>query len=196
NGPPTILSAALQTAFQAGEAKGAEREHLCNDGIDNDDNGLTDTQDPSCVDSLISASGLNGPQPTAGSIKSTGFAENKISLLQRIAGVSSAVTNQSNYSVISIYGGIKHDIRTISLQYQFSPQKILVEKGSKVTWINQDTTENHGINLMDKASGKIIFSYPVIRHGELAYYTFYNTGIYIYSDPKYTSMMGEITVTK
>jgi plastocyanin len=194
NGPPTILSAALQTAIRAGEAEAGEREHICDDGIDNDHNSLTDFQDPSCGDAGISALGFNGPSPHTASIKSTGFAENQTSLHKGIAGISSSGTNQSNSSVISIYGGSKHDIRTISLQYQFSPQKITVEKGSKVTWINQDATENHGISLMDKTSGKIIFSYPVIRYGTSAYFMFENPGVYIYSDPKYTSMMGQITV--
>ncbi|MEP6576971.1 MAG: hypothetical protein ABJB85_11130, partial [Nitrososphaerota archaeon] len=191
NGPPTILSAALETAIRA---EAGEREHICDDGIDNDHNSLTDFQDPSCGDAGISALGFNGPPSHTASIKSTGFAENQTSLHKGIAGISSSGTNQSNSSVISIYGGSKHDIRTISLQYQFSPQKITVEKGSKVTWINQDATENHGISLMDKTSGKIIFSYPVIRYGTSAYYMFENPGVYIYSDPKYTSMMGQITV--
>jgi plastocyanin len=193
NGPPTILSAAIQTAIPV---EAAEREHICDDGIDNDHNSLTDFQDPSCGDAGISALGFKAPPPHKAHIKSTGFAENQTSLHKGIAGIISSGTNQSNSSVISIYGGSKHDIRTISLQYQFSPQKITVDKGSKVTWINQDATENHGISLMDKTSGKIIFSYPVIRYGTSAYYMFENPGVYIYSDPKYTSMMGQITVPK
>jgi plastocyanin len=194
NGPPTILSTALETAIRAGEVEAGEREHICDDGIDNDHNSLTDFQDPSCGDTGISALGFNGPPPHTASIKSIGVAENQTSLHKGIAGITSSGTNQSNSSVISIYGGSKHDIRTISLQYQFSPQKITVEKGSKVTWINQDATENHGISLMDKTSGKIIFSYPVIRYGTSAYYMFENPGVYIYSDPKYTSMIGQVIV--
>ena len=113
NGPPTILSSAFETAIRAGEAQAGEREHLCDDGIDNDHNSLTDFQDPSCGGAGISALGFKGPPPRTASIKFTGFAENQTSLHKGISGIISSGTNQSNSSVISIYGGSKHDIRTI-----------------------------------------------------------------------------------
>ena len=70
-----------------------------------------------------------------------------------------------------------------------------MEKGSRVKWINQDSTESHGIKLIDNISGKVIFSYPVIRYATSAYYDFEKAGDFTYSDPLYPSMTGKITVT-
>ena len=100
----------------------------------------------------------------------------------------------SNPLVILMPEGGKHDIRTVSLHYKYSPEQVTVQKGSKVMWINQDPIESHGINLIDKISGKAVFSYPVIRFGTTAYYIFNQAGVFMYSDPILPSVTGQITV--
>ena len=67
---------------------------------------------------------------------------------------------RSNRLVILMPEGGKHDIRTVSLHYKYSPEQVTVQKGSKVMWINQDPIESHGINLIDKISGKAFFDTP------------------------------------
>jgi hypothetical protein len=61
-------------------------------------------------------------------------------------------------------------------------------------WVNNDPTQTHGINLIDRLSGKTVYSYPVIRPGTNTYYIFENAGHYTYTDPKYLPMSGLITV--
>ena len=164
----TILGTAFRNNLLPIQAE-AEllREDNCDDGQDNNHNGLRDSEDPSCG---------------AIKISSVGF------------GLSPLIPQQSNASIISISGEGKHDIRTISLfHYRYSPEKLTIEKGSMVVWINQDPDELHGINLIDKISGKTLFSYPVIRFGASAYYQFQEAGQFTYSDPMFPSMTGEIT---
>ena len=195
NGPPTLLVSALDTTLLPGKAEATlPREVICNDGVDNDHNGLKDSEDPGCGVSEMSEVGFEQSPLSIETINSQNFSENLILHQAEITDTSPLITQHSNTSVILISGGSKHDIRTISLFHQYSPQKITVEKGSKVMWINQDATDFHGIHVMDNISGKTIFSYPVIRFGTSVYYNFDHVGSYTYSDPKYPSMTGQITV--
>ena len=189
----TVLAAALQTNLLPIQAEAElPREDICDDGQDNNHNGLIDSEDPSCSAGTISSVGL-GSSPTSIPYKSLGNMSKSYVLNQK-AMTSLSPTQQSNISVISISGEGKHDIRTMSsFHYRYSPEKIAIEKGSIVIWLNQDPDQLHGINLIDKISGKIVFSYPVIRSGASAYYHFQEAGQFTYSDPKFPSMTGEIT---
>jgi hypothetical protein len=57
-------------------------------------------------------------------------------------------------------------VRTIKPVFGYAncmiPESITIEKDSVVMWINQDPAELHGINLIDKNSGKTFISnYPI-----------------------------------
>jgi plastocyanin len=196
NGPPTILASALESTILPGGAEATlPREDICNDGVDNDHNGLKDSEDPSCGMSEKSEVVFNGPQLNIEAINSLKVNENHVVIQAENTGANPLITQNNNTSVILISSGSKHDIRTISsFHYQYSPQKITVEKGSKVMWINRDATDFHEINVIDNKSGKTIFSYPSIRFGTSVYYNFDHVGSYTFSDPKYPSMTGQITV--
>jgi plastocyanin len=198
NGPRTILGAAFQTNLLPIQAEAKlPREVICNDGRDNDNNGLKDSVDPGCGITEISQLEFKNLPVSISTKISENSSENHSPRKSLVPSVSPLTTQNNKTSVISILGGDKHDIRTLSsFHYGYSPEKITIEKGSKVMWINQDPTDTHGINLIDRLSGKTLFSNPIIAFENFAYYEFQETGQFTYVDPMLPSMTGEITVVK
>jgi len=199
---PNILGVAPNILGVA-EAK-LSTENICNDGIDNDHNNLKDMEDPSCGDIIQS----NNPTlmtssgkiiPTVEVVVTENLTLNKLkgtSALHSVSG-NEEDTGRSTTTVISIIGvgtGQSHDIRTVSLHYKYSQDKITVTKGSKVVWLNDDPSQSHGINVLERISGKLIYTYPVIRSGNSAYFIFDNPGEYVYTDSQHPTMTGLITV--
>ena len=196
-GDPNILGA-FQTNLLPGSAEATlSSENNCNDGIDNNRNSLKDSQDPGC--SFLDLSQTEAkPLAVSNVSKSPTNTTKNLNLLKSQVDASPASSlGNGNIMVISIYGESgqqSHDIRTISLHYKYTQEKITIEKGTKVMWVNNDPIQTHGINLKDRLSGKIVYTYPVIRPGTNTYYIFENPGQYTYSDPKYLAMSGLITV--
>jgi plastocyanin len=197
--PRSIFGAALQTNLLPIQAEAKlPTENNCNDGQDNDHNGLKDSEDPGCGVTEVSQVEFENLPVSISTKISESSSENHIPIKNVVTSASPLATTLNNKtSVISILGAGKHDIRTISsFHYGYSPEKITIEKGSKVMWINQDPTDTHGINLIDRLSGKTLFSYPVIRFENFAYYEFQEPGQFTYVDPMLPSMSGVITVVK
>jgi plastocyanin len=189
---PTILASLLTTEAEAT----APREDICNDGVDNNENGAIDIEDAACsvpISFEVPSQNLSVDivQKYQGNPVDEGVLTKKIGTLNSLI----VADPSKNTSIILIPEGGKHDIRTVSMHYKYTPEHLAVEKGSRVKWINQDSTESHGIKLIDNISGKVIFSYPVIRYATSAYYDFERAGDFTYSDPLYPSMTGKITVT-
>jgi len=212
NGPssivdPSLLSGSPGVDITPGRAEGTllSKEVICNDGIDNDHNARKDSNDPNCALAMVSEIALKPTLPVTGSnvagngTKILGLVKSPVSGSGSDLQAKEQSASQDNSSsgdglVINIVGEGKHDIRTISLHYKYSENKITIGKGTKISWVNNDMSEPHGINLIDKATGNVVFSYPVIRPGNFAYYIFDNPGQYIYTDPKYPSLSGLLTV--
>jgi plastocyanin len=206
-GDPNILGISFpKDLFPSSAAAIGSDENICNDGIDNNHNSLTDTEDPTCIVPELTLASSNSPgdndltKLNIGGVGNHTIGLIKLSNSQNslvVSGGSNKVNTNSDNMIITITGGETHqthDIRTISQHYKYSPAKITVSPGAKVTWVNDDSSQTHGITLMDKVSGKIIFSYPVLRSGNLAYYIFENPGQYVYVDTKYATMTGLINV--
>jgi plastocyanin len=201
-GDPNILGVAFQSNLLPGSAEAAlTKENICNDGIDNDHNGLKDSEDPSCSVPELSPMGIKLIPGSIGLKTNANSPENKTFDKSKVTNsyFSMLDSNEVNTNtvIISITGtdnAQTPDIRTVSMHYKYSQERISIDKGTKVMWVNDDPTQAHGINLIDKLSGKIIYSYPVIRPGNSAYYIFENPGQYIYTDPKFMTMTGLITV--
>ena len=106
------------------------------------------------------------------------------------------VADDDNTYFISISGGHDRDLNDFVLAgLRFLPPRSLtVKKGSKLVWLNQDPAKTHGINVVDKVSGKIIFEHPGIRFGESVSYEFQGNGEFTFFDPVYQSMTGRISV--
>ena len=60
--------------------------------------------------------------------------------------------------------------------YKFIPQKIIVAKGTKVTWINNDSSP-HSVNSRDG-----LFDSTALQQGQTFSYTFDKTGTFDYVD--------------
>ena len=191
----TILATALRNNLLPIQAAAElPREDNCNDGQDNNHNGLRDSEDPSCGDAKISSIGF-GDFPSTIPVTSENASKSHALKQTGVTDVSPLISQESNTSVITISGEGKHDIRTISsFHYRYSPEKLTAEKGSLVVWLNQDPEELHGINLINKISGKTVFSYPIIGFGESTYYQFQEAGQFTYSDSMSPSMTGDITI--
>jgi plastocyanin len=189
----TILGAALQSNVEA-EA-GLPKERICDDGLDDNHDGLRDSQDPGCSAETITPAVFEN---SLSNISKSSGNESKIHTLNQSVMISDTpvTLRENNPSIISITAVIgKHDIRTSQyFQYSYSPQTIVIEKGSKVKWINHDSGDLHGITVKDTISGKIVFSYPPLRSGESAFYHFEDVGVFTYSDPIFPYMSGQITV--
>jgi plastocyanin len=181
------------------------REDICNDGRDNNRNGLVDYEDQTCVGPL------EAPRPTFTNSDSlsklnlkngndTKHLERDISSSASISysAVGSNPSGPGSQQVstieIRILGGGNHDIRTISFHYKYSQDTVTIKNGSKVVWINEDPAGPRGINLIDAISGKMVFSYPAIPFKSSAEYTFGEPGRYMYSDIKRSALAGEIVV--
>jgi hypothetical protein len=180
------------------------REDICNDGRDNNRNGLVDYEDQTCMGPLET------PRPTFARSDSlsklnlknesdTKHFERDISSstfvsLSAVASNLSGPGSQQGTIEIRILGGGNHDIRTISFHYKYSQDRVTIKNGTKIVWINEDPTGPRGINLIDAISGKTVFSYPVIPFKSSAEYTFGEAGRYVYSDIKRSTLTGEIVV--
>jgi plastocyanin len=174
------------------------REDICNDGRDNNRNGLVDYEDQTCMGPLIKSDSLSNLNLNNES--DTKHFERDISS-SASASYSAAGSNPSGPGSeqvgiieIRILGGANHDIRTVSFHYKYSQDRVTIKNGTKVVWINEDPTGPRGINLIDTISGKTVFSYPVIPFKSSAEYTFGEPGRYVYSDIKRSTLTGEIVV--
>jgi plastocyanin len=181
------------------------REDICNDGRDNNRNGLVDYEDQTCVGPL------EAPRPTFTSSDSLSKLNlkngNDTKYLERDMSSSASVSysavgsnplgpgsQQVSTIEIRILGGGNHDIRTISFHYKYSQDTVTIKNGSKVVWINEDPAGPRGINLKDAISGETVFSHPAIPFKSSAEYTFGEPGRYVYSDIKRSALTGEIVV--
>ena len=125
------------------------REDICNDGRDNNRNGLVDYEDQTCVGPL------EAPRPTFTSSDSLSKLNlkngNDTKHLERDTSSSSSISysavgsnpsgpgsQQVSTIEIRILGGGNHDIRTISFHYNYSQDTVTIKNGSKVVWINED----------------------------------------------------------
>jgi hypothetical protein len=164
------------------------REDICNDGRDNNHNGLVDYEDQTCGP-------LETPRPTfSGSHSLSKLNPRNESETIPLERYPSSGVSPSNTIEIRILGGGNHDIRTVSFLYKYSQDKFTIKDGTKVVWINEDPAGPRGINLIDTKSGKTVFSYPVIPFKSSANYTIGEPGRYVYSDIKRSALTGEIIV--
>jgi plastocyanin len=191
------LTATPNSIVPVAEGISLPRENICDDGKDNDRNGLKDYEDPDCA--RISDTGMKDSSApiveAKGSTNSTNSTHNTLPQ-KSVIELEANVADDDNTYFISISGGHDRDIRTISFSqdYGYSPQELTVKKGSKLVWLNQDPAKTHGINVVDKVSGKIIFEHPGIRFGESVSYEFQGNGEFTFFDPVYQSMTGRISV--
>jgi plastocyanin len=183
------------------------REDICNDGRDNNRNGLVDYEDQTCVGpleaprtTLISSDSLSKLNLNLKNGNDTKYLERDISssASASYSAVGSNPSGPGSQQVstieIRILGGSNHDIRTISFHYKYSQDTVTIKNGSKVVWINEDPAGPRGINLKDAISGKTVFSHPAIPFKSSAEYTFGEPGRYVYSDIKRSALSGEIVV--
>ncbi len=177
------------------------REDNCNDGKDDDRDGLKDLQDPDCtlvLNSELKRSPLitqdvNGYSNTTSNSSST---NSPVQLKGSVVLKSLMVDDSSNnVHTITMTAPANRDIRTVSsVDSGFSYQELEIKNGDKVVWINQDPSGSHGIVLVDKVLGKIIYQEPDIRFNEIASYMFETNGEFTFYDSSYYSMTGKIIV--
>ena len=191
------MGAALQNVGLApGAEAGSPREDICNDGRDNNNDGRRDSEDPGCsgetVSQVVVDDSLLNISTNSGNAKGH-FLSQKV-----MVNVTPTAFDQNTTSNILIsQGEMMHDPRTMHLfQYAYLPDTMTIKEGSKVVWVNEDTDQIHGLSVIDKISGRTIFSYPVIQSSASAAYHFQEAGEFIYSDPMFPFMSGEIRVIK
>ncbi|MCA9485218.1 MAG: hypothetical protein KC506_00030 [Nanoarchaeota archaeon] len=76
------------------------------------------------------------------------------------------------------------------LDFEFSPQDIIIDKGDTVTWVNK----GKGPHYVLTSSGKRILDSRNIKPEESWSYTFEEPGIHKYFSPIYTRMVGTVSV--
>ncbi len=85
--------------------------------------------------------------------------------------------------------GTKEQLGTNTIQIKdkmFIPEEITIQKGGKVTWVNEDNVNN-------KISGSN-FESGILHYNEKYTHTFDETGIYVYSSEFYPGFTGKIIV--
>lgn len=76
--------------------------------------------------------------------------------------------------------------------YAFSPDKITIKVGTKVTWTNSDVVQ-HNVAMDDGADGP---SSPMLGKGDTYTYTFAKAGTYNYHCTPHPYMKGMVVVTE
>jgi hypothetical protein len=118
NGPPTVFAKAIQNILAPIEAEATPVEEvICDDGVDNNDNGLTDREDPHCRSSDDSTIGLKF-MPSSNATQGTGN-----STIQQGNNSTTTIFNNNNSTIISASELVKHDMRTAQFfQYKHEPE--------------------------------------------------------------------------
>jgi plastocyanin len=86
-------------------------------------------------------------------------------------------------------------VKIISMFAGYSPSKLTVKKGTKVTWKNLDTTSNHTVTSNPQFKSPAKFGSPALGTGRTFSYTFTKTGVYHYYCTIHRGMTGIVTVT-
>jgi plastocyanin len=91
----------------------------------------------------------------------------------------------------SVAGAQKQATRTVVIQnFSFNPAQITVKRGTKVTWINKDSTKHTA------TANNGAFDSGVLRPGQSYSHTFKTTGKKGYHCEIHPSMMGSVTVKR
>ena len=107
-GPPTVIATTFQNILASLEAEGTQiNEVICDDGLDNDNNGLTDSEDPHCSSSEDWNIGLKIAS-LANLTQTTG----NLSIPLGNNTTKTIDNNSGNSTVIPISEIFTHDIRT------------------------------------------------------------------------------------
>ena len=120
----------------------------------------------------------------------------RIILLMAVA----ALVVVSALFVVSAAGAHKHPTarahnnptRTILIKnFSFKPAHITIKRGTKVTWVNKDSTKHTAT-----ANKRRSFDSGVLRPGQSYSHTFKTTGTQGYHCQIHPSMMGSVTVKR
>jgi hypothetical protein len=107
NGPPTVFAKAIQNILAPIQAEAIPVEEvICDDGLDNNDNGLTDREDPHCGSSDDSTIGLKF-MPSSNATQGTSN-----STIQQGNNSTTTIMNNNNSTIIPASELVKHDMRT------------------------------------------------------------------------------------
>jgi len=86
----------------------------------------------------------------------------------------------------------KQATRTVLIQnFSFKPAHITIKRGTKVTWVNKDSTKHTAT-----ANKRRSFDSGVLRPGQSYSHTFKTTGTQGYHCQIHPSMMGSVTVKR
>ena len=92
----------------------------------------------------------------------------------------------SNNPEISTVGEVTINIKNFS----FNPQIIIIKKGTKVTWVNNDSVRHSVVS-----SGNNLFNSPLISQGQSFSFVFTNALSVDYYCGPHPTMKGKIVVT-
>jgi plastocyanin len=108
----------------------------------------------------------------------------KLGTLGLVGGVGLALS--------SAVGAKKLPTRTVLIQgFKFKPANITIKRGTKVRWINKDSTQHTAT-----ANNGRSFNSGLLRKGERYSHTFKSTGKKGYHCKPHPFMKGSVTVTR
>ncbi len=106
------------------------------------------------------------------------------------AGSTSTSTSQSTSDASTVTA----ETSVVIQNYAYSPAKITVKKGTKVTWTNQDTVR-HDVMSDDNSSQKGLES-ALLAKGQSYSFTFTTVGTYTYHCSPHPYMKATVEVTE
>ena len=108
----------------------------------------------------------------------------KLGTLGLVGGVGLALS--------SVAGARKQRTRTVVIQnFSFKPAKITIKRGTRVTWINKDSTQHTATANNGKS-----FDSGLLRKGQRYSHTFESAGKKGYHCKPHPFMRGSVTVTR
>jgi plastocyanin len=95
-------------------------------------------------------------------------------------------------ALASVAGAKKRPTRTVLIQgFRFKPAKITVKRGTRVIWINKDSTQHTATANNGKS-----FNSGLLRKGQRYSHTFKSAGKKGYHCKPHPFMRGSVTVTR
>lgn len=106
-------------------------------------------------------------------------------------------TNNSENSAAEVVDETANDVVTVDIKDSaFTPQKLKVKKGTKVTWTNQDTVRHNVIAPDENSQSGLPTENPLLGKGESYSFTFENSGTYDYRCAPHSFMTGTVEVVE
>ena len=180
----------------------SEDEDNCDDGIDNDGDGLTDNEDNDCDPGGPGGTTGPGNQLARGGNNDNGNNDNGNSDNDANSRTSNVETERSNLpeaiaQIVQVAEGqIDGEIyyiliENVNNETSFVPDKVTLPSGFTIVWINNDSKDHHLV--ITDENGKPLLD-SVVTDNDFINYKFESEGMFFYSDSANTTSNGIVTI--